>query len=448
MGGKKLKKKITYCFFLCSTILVLGALRVQATETATNEAPILAAESLKLLDNYSELSVLKDWMKTNSSPGVSPGRGIPGLWTNAFASDPKEGKLYLPQAKDANMTKMMSVNNSISPAFTNGDDEHMLLLPPGSNDPKVVVEKADEYALYTSGGGLTNNVTANNEDNTAKLELIADASGVTFKVTRLVEDTQPTETATLNTKFTFKDVKSVINATVAEYLNGNTGGGRYSEFSGYYYTTADVTVDLSKYLATDRTTLKIKEENPTIHVGDTWDASQYFISATDQDGKQLAYKDIKVSGDVDTSKSGTYDVTYSYGGLTQTRTVTVEPALSLTVPESVGFGSVRLGANMAPLTWEKGQDIVVTSSLKNGWSLTAKIQKETKDFSNYIYNGNQLLNQNATIATSTAIGETTVNQEWNTKTGIYIDYSKANELRKDSAEIEWTLSPNANEVKE
>ncbi len=426
------------------------SMQVKAAESSnnTNNRANVNGESLKLLDDYSYLSTLKDWMKSNNSPGVSPGVGIPGLWNSAFSSAPTEGKLYLPQQKDSVLAKVMSVNNQISPAFTNDDDAHMLLLPVGSGDPSVVVEKADEYALYTEGGGLSNHVIAKNQDATAELELTADASGVNFKVTRLVEDTQPTETATLNTIFTFSGVKSVINATVAEYANGNTGGGKYSEFSGYYYTTANVTVDLAKYLAADRTTLKIKEEDPILSVGDTWDAANYFISATDQEGNAVSYDKITVSGTVDTATPGSYPIVYSYGGITKNVTVTVKPVLTLTVPEAINFGSYQLGSASSKLYWEKDQDVTVQDESNNGWQLAVALANPAnEDFAQLLHVGETVIGTDS-VAVTDGTGTTVLNQTLEKEQFLYINYASVKEVRKDKATLNWTLTPSIMGVQE
>ncbi len=60
-----------------------------------------------------------------------------------------------------------------------------------------------------------------------------------------------------------------------------------------------------------------------MYVGDTWLAEDNFVSATDKDGKSLSIAEVTVSGDVDTSKAGSYQVTYKNGNTESVATITV-----------------------------------------------------------------------------------------------------------------------------
>ncbi|WP_161842514.1 bacterial Ig-like domain-containing protein [Candidatus Enterococcus huntleyi] len=73
---------------------------------------------------------------------------------------------------------------------------------------------------------------------------------------------------------------------------------------------------------------KIDVHGSTIYVGDSWKAEDNFDEATDQDGKPIDFSQLTVDGKVDTSKAGTYEVTYTYDGLTSTATIIVVPKLT------------------------------------------------------------------------------------------------------------------------
>ena len=63
----------------------------------------------------------------------------------------------------------------------------------------------------------------------------------------------------------------------------------------------------------------------TIYVGDKWTAKENFDNALDKAGKKVVYEDLTVdASQVDTSKAGSYEVSYSYDGITVTATVTVK----------------------------------------------------------------------------------------------------------------------------
>lgn len=401
--------------------------------------------------NKQKLTKLNDWMKTNLSGHNSmPGRGIPGLWNFAFSQTPSEGKLYVKSAMNSEVNKNVTIKNTINRAFYNDSESQMLILPPGSSMADQVIENADEYALYTPGGELVTQTIGRNEDNSAELEIAANASGVKLKLRRITEDTNLPENATLNTNFTFNNVKSAMDVFLGLYRNHNTGSGAYSSMpKGYYYSTTNVKVDMSKYLAPDRLSLNLKQEEVTIYKGDRWDPAQYFKNATDIDGNQLNYTELtNVTDEVNSEKQGDYQVVYTNGDIQKKIIVHVIPPLTLEVPNAVHFGSYKLGSSTSELLWDTQERVSVESYLSGGWVLSASLNKSSNGFQNYIMNGTKKLIDNKLIATSNAIGKIDVSDSWNQTQGIHINYSQAKELRKDKAIIEWTLSPNTKGVSE
>ncbi|MBS9335850.1 mucin-binding protein [Fructobacillus papyrifericola] len=94
--------------------------------------------------------------------------------------------------------------------------------------------------------------------------------------------------------------------------------------------TAKVTVMASK------SNLEVKDL--TLWVGDSWDAKDNVVRATDEYGNSLNLKYVNVQGSVDTSKAGVYPLTYTYtdtsgNSFTKTANVTVK-ALTTTSTES------------------------------------------------------------------------------------------------------------------
>ena len=77
--------------------------------------------------------------------------------------------------------------------------------------------------------------------------------------------------------------------------------------------------------------MKEKETDPvinvhdsTIHVGDTWTAKDNFDNAIDKNGNEVSFSDIKVTGEVDNSKVGNYEVTYHYSGIISVAKIAVK----------------------------------------------------------------------------------------------------------------------------
>ncbi|MEB6086324.1 bacterial Ig-like domain-containing protein, partial [Enterococcus casseliflavus] len=57
----------------------------------------------------------------------------------------------------------------------------------------------------------------------------------------------------------------------------------------------------------------VAAKDSTLYVGDSWEAADNFLSATDKDGKALPLTEVTVDGTVDTSKAGRYEVIYRNG---------------------------------------------------------------------------------------------------------------------------------------
>ncbi|MFS1005469.1 MULTISPECIES: bacterial Ig-like domain-containing protein [Enterococcus] len=67
----------------------------------------------------------------------------------------------------------------------------------------------------------------------------------------------------------------------------------------------------------------VAAKDSTLYVGDSWEAANNFLSATDKDGKALPLTEVTVDGTVDTSKAGRYEVVYRNGKAEATATITV-----------------------------------------------------------------------------------------------------------------------------
>ncbi|MFB8528572.1 bacterial Ig-like domain-containing protein [Enterococcus casseliflavus] len=83
-----------------------------------------------------------------------------------------------------------------------------------------------------------------------------------------------------------------------------------------------------KVKATATITVVVNQEtvaakDSTLYVGDSWEAADNFLSATDKDGKVLPLTEVTVDGTVDTSKAGKYEVVYRNGKAEATATITV-----------------------------------------------------------------------------------------------------------------------------
>ncbi|WP_143143505.1 bacterial Ig-like domain-containing protein, partial [Lactiplantibacillus plantarum] len=108
-----------------------------------------------------------------------------------------------------------------------------------------------------------------------------------------------------------------------------TKAGRYEVT--YSYTDAAgnaVTKTATITVVASQASIDTKDSTLVAGPSTTWKAADNFVSATDEAGSVLKLSDITVSGTVDPTKAGRYEVTYSYTDaagnvVTKTATITV-----------------------------------------------------------------------------------------------------------------------------
>ncbi|EBF5203443.1 DUF5011 domain-containing protein [Listeria monocytogenes] len=97
-----------------------------------------------------------------------------------------------------------------------------------------------------------------------------------------------------------------------------TTAGTYPVTYKYNDTTKTVNI-LVKEDATE-----VNAHDSTIYTNDTWTAKDNFDSAADKDGNVVDFAKVSVTNTVNTAQAGTYPITYTYGGVEKTITVTVK----------------------------------------------------------------------------------------------------------------------------
>ncbi len=147
-----------------------------------------------------------------------------------------------------------------------------------------------------------------------------------------VVENQTTVVAKNSTIYVGDEWSATDNFVSATDKDGNTVELKDLEVSGSVDTTTagsyQVTYRNGEAKATatitvlaDQTTVKAKDS--TLYVGESWQAADNFVSATDKDGVNVSFSDVTVSGSVDTSKTGSYEVTYTYGQASAVATIHV-----------------------------------------------------------------------------------------------------------------------------
>lgn len=124
------------------------------------------------------------------------------------------------------------------------------------------------------------------------------------------------------------------DSTVSNTLSATTesDAASSSSSSSTNSSTADSSSssvsDSSSASSTSGTYATIQAKDSVISVGTKWNAENNFTSATDENGNPLQISDLTVSGTVDPTKPGKYEITYSYtdgagNQISKTITVTV-----------------------------------------------------------------------------------------------------------------------------
>ncbi|EAF6118363.1 BspA family leucine-rich repeat surface protein [Listeria monocytogenes] len=168
-----------------------------------------------------------------------------------------------------------------------------------------------------------------------------DTSNIAFNngMYRMFYGTNQLQNLTLGSNFRFMsrsggsiyDNELPDPAPTAKYTGKwqNVGSGTVARPNGAFVGT---TAELIRYhngsAMTDTyvwqpTLLEVNVQDSVLMIGDTWNPEDNFLGATDNAGDSVDFKDIIVTGSVDTTQPGLYTVTYSYGGIISTATVTV-----------------------------------------------------------------------------------------------------------------------------
>ncbi|MFT8728321.1 MAG: bacterial Ig-like domain-containing protein [Liquorilactobacillus ghanensis] len=125
----------------------------------------------------------------------------------------------------------------------------------------------------------------------------------------------------------------------------------------------------------------IEAKDSTITAGSTWNASNNFIGAKDENGRELRLSDLTISGKVDTQTPGRYTIVYSYtdsAGNTISKTITVTVIASQSPDNKNNDDS-----NVAPFNNDGSNENPKTNDGDNsnisGSSVKAKSLKSNKD---------------------------------------------------------------------
>lgn len=108
----------------------------------------------------------------------------------------------------------------------------------------------------------------------------------------------------------------------------------------------------------------IHVQSSVIYLNSLWKPEDNFVDATDEYGNNIPMNKVDIAGDkVDTSRVGKYNVTYSYGGITQVATINVKDGTTIQVKNS----DINVGTSWKPIdnfvsgTNELGNDLDISN---------------------------------------------------------------------------------------
>ncbi|EHC6582760.1 BspA family leucine-rich repeat surface protein, partial [Listeria monocytogenes] len=141
---------------------------------------------------------------------------------------------------------------------------------------------------------------------------------------------QQLQSITLGSQFRFTSITASLTSapTTTKYTGKwqNVSSGTVDKPKGSFVGTA--TEFMSTYDGSmpdtyvwQQTFLDVQDS--TLMQGGTWNPENNFLDAIDSAGDSVNFKDITVTGSVDTTQPGIYSVDYSYGSMTSTATITV-----------------------------------------------------------------------------------------------------------------------------
>jgi surface protein len=272
-----------------------------------------------------------------------------------------------------NMFYDMSSLNTISagPNFTNYlQDASITQLPAGVHivappDYTAVAAKNSSIAKGSRWSAGDNFVSAKNSAGAdVSLSSVKVTGSVntgkvgTYKVTYSYGGKSAVATVTVYDKSSL-NLKNITIAMGAKYSYSqsfssatNTSGAKLAynqvKWSGSVntgkagtYTVKAVDGSLGKTATvTVKNLAAVAVKNSSIAKGSKWAAANNFVSAKNSGGASVPFSSVKVSGSVNTGKTGTYKVTYSYGGKSAVATVTVYDKSSLALRNvTIGLGT-------------------------------------------------------------------------------------------------------------
>ncbi|MDB7102743.1 bacterial Ig-like domain-containing protein [Enterococcus mundtii] len=239
--------------------------------------------SLELATNYTGATMEGDWYWATSQESIEV------IDSSIYEGDKWESKDNFVSAKDKDGNPValedLTVEGTVD--TTKAGTYEVKYSYDGATSIATITVKAIQTAVNVHDSTVYIGSTWKEEDNFDSA-VDGDGNPVDFEAISVEGAVDTTKAGTYEVKYSYNGVMSIATITVKE-----TGG-----------TAVNV-------------------HDSTIYIGSTWKAEDNFDSAVDKNGNSVSFEAVTVEGSVDTAKAGTYEVTYSYEGVTSIATITV-----------------------------------------------------------------------------------------------------------------------------
>ncbi len=198
--------------------------------------------------------------------------------------------------------------------YQNGNQKATATITVVANQETVV---AKDSTLYVGDAWELADNFVSATDKTATITVLADQTSIKAKDSTLYvgDDWQAID------NFVSATDKSGANVPFsAVTVSGTVDTSKEGQYKVTYSNGKKEAIATITVVANQET---VAAKDSTLYVGDSWEAADNFLSATDKDGKALPLTEVTVDGTVDTSKAGRYEVVYRNGKAEAKATITV-----------------------------------------------------------------------------------------------------------------------------
>ncbi|MFS7399534.1 bacterial Ig-like domain-containing protein [Carnobacterium maltaromaticum] len=321
---------------------------VSATDKAGNQIPF----DPTMVSGTVDVTKVGDYQVTYTNGGAKK-EILVTVKENKTSIDAKNSSIHVGD-------KWNAADNFVSATDKDGNQ---IPFDPAMVSGTVDVTKVGDYQVTYTNGGAKKEILVTVKENKTSIDAKNSSIHVGDKWNAADNFVSATDKDGNQIPFDPAMVSGTVDVTkVGDYQVTYTNGGAKKEIL--------VTVKENK--------TSIDAKNSSIHVGDKWNAADNFVSATDKDGNQIPFDPTMVSGTVDVTKVGDYQVTYTNGGAKKVILITVkENKTSIDAKNSSIYGGDKWNAadNVVSATDKDENQIPFDPTINN----SGKSNKETRN---------------------------------------------------------------------